>query len=272
LPMNILRRARVRYILHRYPIKHDVWEAATAKLAVLQGLTSVEKAHLRELSTLFLHDKRIYGAQGFEVSEAMRVLVAAIACLPILHLGIGLFSAWSDVVIYADAFRVSREEVDEMGIVHYQDRVLSGESWSRGPVILSWRDIEQDTQRGYEGHNVIIHEIAHKLDMLDGSANGIPPLHVAMPVPPWTDAFSTAYAALNHRLEHHHEVCVDPYAATSPAEFFAVFSEYFFCAPDILHAHFRDVYRQLQLYYRQDPLSRIHTDKTAGQPIHEAAE
>jgi Mlc titration factor MtfA (ptsG expression regulator) len=176
------------------------------------------------------------------------------------------------VVIYADAFRVSRDEIDEMGIVHHQDRVLSGESWSRGPVILSWHDIEQDTQRGYQGHNVIIHEIAHKLDMLDGSANGIPPLHVAMPAPPWTDAFSTAYAALNHRLERHHEVCVDPYAATSPAEFFAVFSEYFFCAPDILHAHFSDVYRQLQLYYRQDPLSRIYTDKIARQPIHEIAQ
>jgi MtfA peptidase len=259
--MNIFKRARVRYVLHRYPVKHEVWEAVTRDLVILQGLTSVEKAHLRELSTLFLHEKRIFGAQGFQMAEAMHVQVAATACLPILHLGIGLYSAWSDVVIYADAFRVSRDDPDEMGIIHHQDLVLSGESWSRGPVILSWHDIEQDSRRGHQGHNVIIHEIAHKLDMLDGSANGIPPLHVTMPVSPWTDAFSAAYALLNERLEHHHPVCVDSYAATSPAEFFAVFSEYFFCAPDILDANFRDVYRQLQLYYRQDPLSRVRSDK-----------
>ena len=265
--MNIFRRAWTRYVLHRHPINHDTWEAVTGRLRLLQGLTAVEKAHLRELSTLFLHDKRIFGAQGFEVTEAMRIQVAATACLPILHMGIRLFSAWSDVVIYADAFRVRRDETDEMGIVHQQDQVLSGEAWSRGPVILSWHDIEQDTQRGHLGHNVIIHEIAHKLDMLDGSANGIPPLHVAMPVPPWTDAFSSAYALLNESLDQHHPVSVDPYAATNPAEFFAVFSEYFFCAPDILHTHFCDVYRQLQLYYRQDPLSRMHSDKAAAQTL-----
>ncbi|WP_036242890.1 M90 family metallopeptidase [Methylobacter luteus] len=270
--MNIFKRARVRYVLHRYPVKYEAWEAVTGKMAVLQGLTSVEKAHLRELTALFLHEKRIFGAQDFQVTEAMRIHVAATACLPILHLGIGLFSAWSDVVIYADAFRVSRDETDEAGVVHHQDLVLSGESWERGPVILSWGDIEQDRHRGHQGHNVIIHEIAHKLDMLDGSANGIPPLHVSMPVPPWTDAFSTAYDELNDRLEHHHPVSVDPYAATSPAEFFAVFSEYFFCAPDILHAHFHDVYRQLQLYYRQDPLNRIRADKAAGQTTHEAVD
>lgn len=267
--MNIFRRARIRYILRRYPIKYGTWKAVTSKLAVLRGLTSVERAHLRALSTLFLNGKRIYGAQGFQVTEAMRVHVAATACLPVLRLGISLFSAWSEVVIYADVFRVSRDETDEMGIVHHQDQVLSGEAWERGPVILSWGDIEQDSLTGHQGHNVIIHEIAHKLDMLDGSANGIPPLHVAMPVPPWTEAFSAAYAALNQRLDYDQAVCVDPYAAVSPAEFFAVFSEYFFCAPDILHEHFHDVYRQLQLYYRQDPLSRIRTDKADRQPVHE---
>ncbi|WP_036249430.1 zinc-dependent peptidase [Methylobacter sp. BBA5.1] len=269
--MNIFRRAWVRYVLRRYPIGHDLWENATDRLPVLRGLSSVEKAHLRELSTLFRYEKNIIGAQGFEVTETMRVQVAATACLPVLYLGARLFSPWREVVIYAGAFRVSRDEIDGMGIVHHQDRVLSGESWERGPVILSWQDIEQDNRAGYQGHNVIIHEIAHKLDMLDGSANGMPPLHAAMPVPPWTDAFSRAYDELNRRLEHDHPVCVDPYAATSPAEFFAVFSEYFFCAPDIVQTHFSDVFRQLRLYYRQDPLSRLRADETAAQPMQEAA-
>ncbi len=116
--------------------------------------------------------------------------------------------------------------------------------------------------RELSGHNVIVHEISHKLDMLNGKANGMPPLHFSMRRDQWTATFSQAYRQLNQRLEHHHQVCINPYAATSPAEFFAVFTECFFCAPEILNTHFRDVYQQLRLYYRQDTLSRMVSDKT----------
>ena len=252
--MNIFKRARVIYLLHRHAINHELWEAVSKKLALLRGLTAVEKAHLRELSTLFLHEKNIYGVQGLQLTDKMRVMIAAQACLPVLSLGIALFNGWRDVIVYPDAFRVSRDEMDEFGIVHRGERILSGESWSRGPLILSWQDIESDMQRQQQGHNVIVHEIAHKLDNLNGSANGMPPLHVTMQTTQWTAAFSNAYQQLNLQLEHHRLVCINPYAATSPAEFFAVFSEYFFCAPEILKAHFTEVYRQLELYYRQDPL------------------
>lgn len=254
--MNIFKRARVIYILHRHGIKHDLWQTVSDKLRILQGMTAVEMAHLRELVTLFLHEKNIYGVQGWHITEEMRVIIATQACLPILSLGIGLLSGWSDVIVYPDAFQVSRDERDEFGIVHHEQRLLSGEAWSRGPVIFSWKDIEQDMHRWQQGHNVIVHEIAHKLDTLNGSANGMPPLHYAMHTEQWTAAFSATYERLNQRLRHHHGVCVDPYAVTSPAEFFAVFSEYFFCAPDILQAHFEDVFQLLKLYYRQDPLAR----------------
>ena len=253
--MNIFKRARTRYILQRYAIKHDLWETVTSELRLLQGMSSVEKAYLRELSTLFLHQKRIIGVD-MHVTEAMRVFIAAQACLPILALGLELLTGWTDIIIYPGAFRVSRDEKDEYGIVHHNERVLSGEAWSKGPVILSWDDVERDLQLLHQGHNVIVHEIAHKLDMLNGLANGMPPLHVAMQTTQWTAALSAAYEDLNQQLEDHHRVCVNPYAATSPAEFFAVFSEYFFCTPDILHTHFAHVYEQLRLYYRQDPLHR----------------
>lgn len=255
--MRFFKRAYIRYVLHRYAIKHGVWEAVTSKLALLAGLTAVEKAHLRELSTLLLHGKRIFGVQGLQLTEEMRVLVAATACLPILHLGLSLFSEWTDIVVYPGVFRVSRDETDAAGVVHHEERVLSGESWGRGPVIVAWDEVERDSVQGLPGHNVIIHEIAHKLDMLNGAANGMPPLHVTMPIPEWSTTLSAAYEAMNQRLSHHHPTCVNPYAATSPAEFFAVFSEYFFCAPDIVHGHFHGVYRQLCLYYRQDPFLRL---------------
>ncbi len=254
--MNIFKRAWVIYILRRYAIKHDLWESVSRKLILLQNMSAVEKAHLRELSTLFLHEKNIFSVQGLEMTNEMRVIIAAQACIPILNLGIDLLNGWNDIIVYPDAFRVSRDETDEFGIVHHNERILSGEAWSRGPVIFSWQDIKSDMYQEQQGHNVIIHEISHKLDMLNGKANGMPPLHFSMQTQPWTAAFSKAYQRLNHRIEHHRRVCVNPYAATSPAEFFAVFSEYFFCSPDVLSEHFSDIYQQLQLYYQQDPISR----------------
>ncbi len=129
----------------------------------------------------------------------------------------------------------------------------------RGPLIVSWNDIQKDLVGYDQGHNVIIHEIAHKLDMLNGRANGMPPLHRSMQSETWCEIFSNAYDHLHKRLNHHHQVCVNPYAATSPAEFFAVFSEYFFSAPEVLINCFPKVYQQLRLYYKVNPLNHFET-------------
>ena len=264
--MNIFKRARIRYILHRHAIEHGQWAKVTEKLAVLQGLTAVEKAHLRELTTLFLHEKKFFGAQKFMLTDTMCLIIAAQACLPALGLGIDCLSGWTGIIVYPGAFRISRDERDDAGVVHHQEQVLIGESWSRGPLILSWDDVERDLQEKQSGRNVVIHEIAHKLDMLNGPADGFPPLHHRMAVTEWSIALGAAYESLVQRVEHHHRVCINPYAATSPAEFFAVISEYFFSAPEILHTHFADIYQQLQFYYRQNPLLRSHLIWT-GVPI-----
>lgn len=256
--MNVFKRARIRYILHRYPIAHDLWAEVTGKLPVLKGMGSVERAHLRELTTLFLYDKRFVGVQGLQLTNAMCVMIATQASLPVLNLGISCLSGWIEIIVYPGAFRISRDEIDAAGVVNRQERVLIGEAWSRGPLILSWEDVERDSQGIQPGRNVVIHETAHKLDILNGAADGFPPLHHGMAIPEWTTALSVAYEDLVGRVEHHHRACINPYAATNPAEFFAVISEYFFCAPDILHSSFPDVYHQLKLYYRQNPLLRGH--------------
>lgn len=258
--MNIFKRAHIRYILHRHAISHNLWAEVIEKLVVLQGMTAVEKAHLRELTTLFLHKKQFVGVQELQLTDAMCLIIAAQACLPVLGLGIGYLSGWTEIIVYPGAFRISRDERDATGVVHHQEQALIGESWSRGPLILSWDDIERDMQgRQSAGHNVVIHEIAHKLDVLNGPADGFPPLHHGMAIIEWSILLSAAYESLVRQLDHHHRTCINPYAATSPAEFFAVISEYFFCAPEILHTHFGDVYQQLQLYYRQNPLRRVHS-------------
>jgi Mlc titration factor MtfA (ptsG expression regulator) len=112
---------------------------------------------------------------------------------------------------------------------------------------------------GWEGYNLVIHELTHKLDMLNGDANGLPPLHRNMRIDTWAAVMQSAYDSLNATLDAdpHAHTAIDPYAAENPAEFFAVTSEYFFSAPDVLHETFPEVYQQLAAFYRQDPLTRL---------------
>jgi len=150
-------------------------------------------------------------------------------------------SGWTEIIVYPAAFRVSH---DAASVVHHQAQTLIGESWARGPRILSWQDVEADIREQQSGCNVVIHEIAHKPDMLNEPADGFPLLHHGMIISEWSAALNAAYANLVRKTEHRHRTYINPYAATSPAEFFAVISEYFFCAHKIMHTQFPDVYRQ----------------------------
>ncbi len=254
--MKWLDRRRVRHTLRHHPIALERWYKLMREASLFRGLTSVERAHLRTLSTLFLHRKAFSGAQGLEVNADIRLAVAAQACLLILKLGLDFYDGWVEVILYPGAFKVSRE-VNEDGVVSDAGGHLAGESWQRGPVVLSWENAAADLAGRQSGHNVVVHEFAHKLDSLDGSANGIPPVHSGMVREQWTQVFTAAFDALRSQLDHHHAHGIDAYAATSPAEFFAVVSETFFAAPATLHHHFPAVYEQLALFYRQDPKRRL---------------
>mgnify|MGYP001559232945 CR=1 FL=1 len=229
-----LRHWKMRRILRRHPIPHDVWHGVTRQIAVLRGLDAVQMAHLRELATWFLHSKSINGAQGLDVTLPMRVAVAAQACLLILNLDVDYFGDWVEVILYPGAFRVHHEHMDEIGLVHSEADVLTGESWLRGPVILSWDDVERDSYHPGPGRNVVLHEFAHKLDGIDGATNGMPPLHSGMDRNSWAGELNAAYETLCSQVAAGGLTVIDDYAATSPAEFFAVSSEYYFTAPDIL--------------------------------------
>ena len=255
LAMRLFPRYHTLRILRQHPIADADWFAVTRRIPLLEPLSANEKAHLRELSTLFLYVKDFTGVQGLEITHEIRIAVAAQACLEILELGLSAYDGWVEIVVYPGAFRVQRETADEFGIVHEEVQALSGESWGQGPVILSWEDVQHDSFSPHPGRNVVIHEFAHKLDMLNGCANGMPPLHPEMSIEAWTLALSEAYADLQQRLEQHHRLAIDPYAATDPAEFFAVACEYFFTDPQTLHAHCAEVYDQLRAYFRQNPLA-----------------
>ncbi|MAT64931.1 MAG: hypothetical protein CMN57_04755 [Gammaproteobacteria bacterium] len=251
-----LKSWRRRRVLRRHAIADSLWREVTAALPVLQGLEAGERERLRELTTLFLHDKDFYGARGLEVTPAMALHVAVQACLLILNLELDPYRDWSTVILYPDTFVAPREETDEAGLVHSSRHELAGESWDGGPVVLSWADAAPGASPHGPGTNVVIHEFAHKLDMQTGSANGLPPLHRGMSVQVWSEVFTAAFEQLLRQVGQGRETLVDPYAAEDPAEFFAVASEYFFEAPAVLRHEFPQVYRQLVLYYRQDPALR----------------
>jgi Mlc titration factor MtfA (ptsG expression regulator) len=255
--MNRLQRWWQQRFLRKHRIPLRRWETALSQAAVLAPLASEERHRLRELTSRFLQDKTISGAQGVFVTDEMRVLIAAQACLLILNLDLDYFAGWHEVIVYPNSFVVTREEHDEAGVVHQTQHALHGESWQQGPVILSWQDIRPGAHPHGPGSNVILHEFAHKLDMLNGTANGMPPLHAAMSRPAWTEALSSAYDDLYQKLKRRHHTAIDPYAAESPAEFFAVLSETFFELPTLLNDTYPKVYEAFKQFYRQDPLIRM---------------
>lgn len=224
------------------------------RIHALERLDAVERAQLRALVTWFLFHKAISGAHDLEVTPEMKLTVAALSCLPVLNLGVSYLDGWSEVILYPGAFRTNHVQSDESGLVYEENHALSGQAWLHGPLILSWEDVECNAFGSQSGHNVVVHEIAHKLDGLNGVMNGMPPLHRLMIRPNWTRSFSKAYESIQHQIDRGQHPSIDPYAATNPAEFFAVVSEYFFTAPEQLVRHFPDVYRQLVQFYRQNPL------------------
>jgi Mlc titration factor MtfA (ptsG expression regulator) len=247
-----LRRLYRCWLLARRPIPDPLWKAALRRHRYARRLPAPDQQRLRELATLFLHAKAIEPAAQLNLDDAMRVEIALRASVPVLNLGLDWYDGWYAVVVYPGDFRVHDEYTDEIGVVHRGTRDLCGESLTGGPVVLSWQSIEQDVE--HEGFDLVSHECAHKLDLLNGDANGFPPLHAGMDAKRWTETFETALEALNAALDRDEDTRLDPYAATDAAEFFAVTSETFFSAPWIVAEDFPDVYAELRTFYRQDPV------------------
>ena len=250
------KRSRVARKLRKTRVPELHWQKTISQLRLLQQLNHSEQHHLRELTSQFLQMKAFSGAGDLVVNDSMRILIAAQACLLILELDLSYFDGWHEIIVYPDAFVVQRETLDPAGLVHEARQALGGEAWSRGPVILSWADARPGAHQSGDGANVILHEFAHKLDMLNGSANGMPPLHHDMHRETWTSIFQQAYDDLQGKLASHQHVAINPYAAENPAEFFAVTTELFFDNPQRLLHTYPDLYTQLRLFYRQDPYQR----------------
>ena len=248
----LFRAWRRKRILRRTRIDDALWRRVIAGLPFLAGMTDVELGRLRELALLFLHEKEMHGAGGLELTDEIRLAIAVQAVLPVLNLGLDLYEGWVGVVVYPGEFRVRKEEMDEDGIVHTFDEELAGEAWPGGPVILSWEDVGS-TERGY---NVVIHEFAHKIHM-DGAGDAdFPAARAGMDAAEWRRILEGAYERFCSEVDSGRPTFIDEYAAEHPAEFFAVMSEAFFTESAVLARDWPQLYRQLALFYRQDPAGR----------------
>jgi Mlc titration factor MtfA (ptsG expression regulator) len=244
--------------LAKTPVAPELWQRVRQRLPILDGLSAAQDALLLENSVLFLQDKQLTALHGVQLDDEQRLLLAAQAQLPLLNLGdLNWYQGFHELVIYPDDFVSPQRHRDPSGIEHEWDGEHSGEAWLQGPVILALPGVLNSG--GWDAYNLVIHELAHKLDMLNGDANGLPPLHSDMRIGDWANVMQNAYDDLNRRLDEHPEIDteIDPYAAEDPAEFFAVTCEYFFTAPDLLAQSYPAVYEQLKLFFRQDPLSRL---------------
>lgn len=250
------REWRQQRLLRKVRIDAQLWAEVAGDALVHYRLSPDELDRLRDLASLFLHRKVISGAGGLSVSDYQCTVIAAVACLPILELGLDWYRGWVEVILYPDTFVVDHDEVDDAGVIHQHRAELGGEAWGQGPVILSWEDARPGAQGHGEGSNVILHEFAHKLDMCNGAANGMPPLHKDMDRAAWTREFEQAYTDLQVQIDRREPTSIDPYGAEHPAEFFAVATEEFFELPIELGENYPALYDQLRTFYRQDPASR----------------
>ncbi|MBK6630847.1 MAG: zinc-dependent peptidase [Betaproteobacteria bacterium] len=231
------------------------WARVEAGLPFLDYLATADRTRLREMALQFIAQKEWSGAQELTLTQDIQLSIALQACLPVLNLGFDSYRGWVGVIVYPGDFVIPRRLMSEDGVVHEFVDSVAGEAWEGGPVLISWFDQPEEA----DGMNVVIHEFAHKLDMLNGPPDGLPPLHEGMRRQDWIDAFEPAYEDFCARVDDGEVTAIDPYAAEHPAEFFAVTSEVFFETPELLRAEYPAVYTQMRLFYRQDPAAGLPT-------------
>jgi Mlc titration factor MtfA (ptsG expression regulator) len=236
------------------PIAPDLWRDIRAALPWAAALTPERDARLAQLAARFLHEKAITPVSELVLDERDRGRLAAACCLPLLEFGEAGLRGWSQLIVYPEAFRVNRTHVDAAGVLHQWEDELIGESWDSGPLILSWADVLADCDDPHAGFCVAVHEMAHKIDVLDGELDGTPPL----PGPwqrGWARDFQAAYDAFVEEVEAGTRNGHRPYAAEAPEEFFAVASEYHFSDPRLLRAAMPKVAAHLERFYGPSPFA-----------------
>jgi len=245
-----------RVLMHPFPAR---WRKVLQRRVPLLRRMPVDlQLQLKKRIQIFIAEKAFIGCAGLEVTEEMRVVIAAQACLLVLNRSMQHYDRVRQILVYPGAFIVQRTVTDGIGVQQDQRQALSGESWVQGQVILSWQDSLNGAAAVDDGRNVVLHEFAHQLDQENGAAQGAPPPTAGgtqYNAQRWKQVFSQAYAQLQNQVRRGEQGLFNHYGAQSPAEFFAVATEAFFEQAAEMTEHYPALYQELSSYYRVDPAS-----------------
>jgi MtfA peptidase len=237
----------------------DAWRAIlSANMAHFGLLDQAEQQHLTELTQVFIAEKAWEGCNGLELTDEIRVTIAGQACLLLLGFEHDLYRNVETILVYPSTVipRRAEEPMFARPTIVSEVMPLIGEAHGRGPVILTWDAVRRGGIHPELGHNVVYHEFAHKLDMLDDSVDGTPPLESREQYRAWVEVCTREYEQLRERSERGEPTLLDPYGGTDVGEFFAVATECFFDRPVELSENHPDLYAVLSEFYRQDTAAR----------------
>jgi len=244
-------RRRARLMRRDLP---EEWRMIVSRnVPYLSLLSAEDRRELEGKILVFLAEKRFEGAGGLRITDAIRLTIAAQACVLLLHRKTDFYPALYSIIAYPGPYLARHRERDESGLVIEGLQGRSGESWREGAVVLSWADVRRDAAEVGSGRNVVFHEFAHQLDAETGRTDGAPILPDPTMYATWARVFHEAYERLQREIGLGGEAPLRPYGALNPAEFFAVATETFFEQPLKLRREMPDLYEQLRAYYKQDP-------------------
>jgi Mlc titration factor MtfA (ptsG expression regulator) len=247
-----LFKRRRRAALRKEPLSEHERAIVAQNVPYVSQLTDAERQELEGLMRVFLAEKSFEGCGGLELTDEIRVTIAAQACRLLLHRETDIYPNVDAILVYPGAFRVPGKHKQGFVVIDgAQDRV--GESWTEGIVVLAWDHVKADAAHVSDGRNVVLHEFAHQLDGEDGAMDGVPELAGRSRYAAWARVLGEEFGELTRRLHAGRASDIDAYGATSPAEFFAVVSEMFFEQPRAMKHRHPELYQELMAFYQQDP-------------------
>ena len=260
-------RGKRRKQLMRQPFPDDWLEIIERNVLFYHYLSREKQRELLGLVRVFLAEKRFEGCGGLQITNEIRITIAVQACILLLNLDADFYPKLRSILVYPDTFIAPAVSRHPDGTVSEGFQPRLGESWSQGNVVLSWEDVLRGAANPGDGRNVVIHEFAHQLDSESGVCNGAPLLPRRSMYREWSRVLGREYEALVESVEQGRITIIDRYGATSPAEFFAVVTEFFFEKPLELESFHPELYEQLKIYYGQDPASLMRAKAAEEPPI-----
>jgi len=255
---------RRRRKLRARPLPPAARDTLERHVPLVQDLPEAARRELEGLVQVFLHEKWFQGCGGLEVDDEIRLTIAAQACMLLLRLDVDIpYPGLSSILVYPHAYVASTSRLGPGGIVIEGRELRLGESWQNGSLVLSWDDVLKGAADLHDGHNVVFHEFAHRLDQQSGESDGTPDLGKRSRYLAWARVLGAEYDHLVDDVRKHRHSFIDAYGATNAAEFFAVVTECFFERPAAFEKKHPELYTQLRDFYRRDPaaLARGEAEK-----------